>query len=610
MKLFTILFLVFAILVIPASATYDYHENFTGDSSVPDELSVLTAGTYGGTATVSDGNLTLNPGGASSGVGIYNESLWKHLKIYTHPQANGFGGGYKYSCFGISTNENVETTGAGGYNTKLKQGVYTVTGGTSVATTITLYEAWYVGETRYEKASPIATLTQLDNIPTVFDVVVYDNGSAAAFVNGVQKCTLSSTNVSSGGVLVFQGSYTAPWPSLGIDDILFASTVQSTSPPPIITWSSPAEVTTTQYQAAPTFSYESDQEMNYTVYINDTEYANGTGITGEYTPEKPEYGDYEITLSLINDAILEPTSKSYIWHYIPAPIVTPVIDNLSPSTDTTIHQYETIPFYADIEGSAGYPNPATVVWAINGSTDQTDTDVINSSYSFVGSEIGTYNISITATNTEGEDTDYRIITVIPNSITFSNIRYYPNSTNGTLLEFNVSEFTDGILIHGWAPTFNDSDTDKVYSWTYENGTIISTKTATEQNTTFDISVVPEGSYKIGTPGDANFSSVVTSGNSTVTATFTDSSDMYDNLTYSWDFENDGTIDSTEQNPVHVYPTIGLYTVNLTVSNDYGSDTELKTDHISVAAAFVIDTIAKWYWFFRSLKFWIIAQAVV
>ena len=35
--------------------------------------------------------------------------------------------------------------------------------------------------------------------------------------------------------------------------------------------------------------------------------------------------------------------------------------------------------------------------------------------------------------------------------------------------------------------------------------------------------------------------------------------------YAWDFENDSTVDSTEQNPTHTYPTAGDYTVKLTVT---------------------------------------------
>jgi len=47
----------------------------------------------------------------------------------------------------------------------------------------------------------------------------------------------------------------------------------------------------------------------------------------------------------------------------------------------------------------------------------------------------------------------------------------------------------------------------------------------------------------------------------------------------WDF-GDGYI-STEQNPIHTYDSEGTYTVSLTVSNPDGSNTETKTDYITV-----------------------------
>jgi len=51
------------------------------------------------------------------------------------------------------------------------------------------------------------------------------------------------------------------------------------------------------------------------------------------------------------------------------------------------------------------------------------------------------------------------------------------------------------------------------------------------------------------------------------------------LSWKWDF-GDGN-SSTLQNPVHVYTTAGSYTVSLTITNSYGSDTETKNDYITV-----------------------------
>ena len=79
---------------------------------------------------------------------------------------------------------------------------------------------------------------------------------------------------------------------------------------------------------------------------------------------------------------------------------------------------------------------------------------------------------------------------------------------------------------------------------------------------------------------AGFSAVPLSGVAPVMVYFTDLSSGSD-LSYAWDFQNDGMVDSTDRNPSFTYNTVGVYTVNLTVTNPQGSDNEVKTDYISV-----------------------------
>lgn len=72
--------------------------------------------------------------------------------------------------------------------------------------------------------------------------------------------------------------------------------------------------------------------------------------------------------------------------------------------------------------------------------------------------------------------------------------------------------------------------------------------------------------------------------------------------FRWDFENDGIIDSTKQNPVHTYGKAGTYTVNLTVQNEYGNFSTVKTDYITVSApAFASDPVAWFNWVFSYLS---------
>ncbi|MDP8202078.1 MAG: PKD domain-containing protein, partial [Candidatus Tenebribacter burtonii] len=80
--------------------------------------------------------------------------------------------------------------------------------------------------------------------------------------------------------------------------------------------------------------------------------------------------------------------------------------------------------------------------------------------------------------------------------------------------------------------------------------------------------------------DADFEADVTLGEAPLEVQFTDTSNG--NITsWEWDFENDGTIDSNEQNPVFIYNEVGVYTVSLTVSDGINEDTEIKEDYVTV-----------------------------
>ncbi len=81
------------------------------------------------------------------------------------------------------------------------------------------------------------------------------------------------------------------------------------------------------------------------------------------------------------------------------------------------------------------------------------------------------------------------------------------------------------------------------------------------------------------PPVADFSAFPVSGGVPLTTHFTDLSQAPSS--WSWNFGDSGT--STEKNPTHTYTVMGTYTVTLTVTNEFGSDTEVKTDYITVTA---------------------------
>ncbi len=107
---------------------------------------------------------------------------------------------------------------------------------------------------------------------------------------------------------------------------------------------------------------------------------------------------------------------------------------------------------------------------------------------------------------------------------------------------------------------------------------------TVSNTAGDSFTRTRSSYvRVLPPVEANFSAVLTDGEAPVRIRFTDLS-QNNPQSWAWDFDNNGTIDSTEQNPEFDYDHTGSYTVTLTVENDFGewgssSDTETKSNYI-------------------------------
>ena len=77
---------------------------------------------------------------------------------------------------------------------------------------------------------------------------------------------------------------------------------------------------------------------------------------------------------------------------------------------------------------------------------------------------------------------------------------------------------------------------------------------------------------------AEFTGNPTYGTAPLGVNFTDQS-ANSPASWQWNFGDGGT--STQQNPSHIYDSAGTYTVELLVSNGYGSDTETKNNFIAV-----------------------------
>jgi formylglycine-generating enzyme required for sulfatase activity len=79
---------------------------------------------------------------------------------------------------------------------------------------------------------------------------------------------------------------------------------------------------------------------------------------------------------------------------------------------------------------------------------------------------------------------------------------------------------------------------------------------------------------------ASFTATPTSGSAPLVVQFTDTSTQFP-TSWQWDFNNDGTVDSTAQNPSWTYTQNGVYSVRLVATNFVGSGTVTRTNLVFV-----------------------------
>jgi PKD repeat protein len=99
---------------------------------------------------------------------------------------------------------------------------------------------------------------------------------------------------------------------------------------------------------------------------------------------------------------------------------------------------------------------------------------------------------------------------------------------------------------------------------------------------------------LGLPPDAAFTSNKGSGTAPLQVTFTDGSTETP-TSWAWDFDNDGDTDSTVQNPSHTFVDAGTYTVNLTATNEFGSDSVQHTITVSEGTGVPTPYTPSGYW---------------
>jgi PKD repeat protein len=252
-------------------------------------------------------------------------------------------------------------------------------------------------------------------------------------------------------------------------------------------------------------------------------------------------------------------------------IITVTVDGdggtITPGTDQTIYCGETIVFYVRADSGSKILN----LW-VNGVVISEATNEIRYDYTF--SNVND-DQSIRVEFTGGDPTPTPTPTPCP-SVTASLSSNVSSGPAPLSVQFTDTS-TSSADITGWQWNFGDGSGNStvknpVHTFT-SVGTFIVTLTSTN-----DCGESSSVSYSITStcpPVFAGFSSNVSSGPAPLSVQFTDTSTSSAGITgWQWNF-GDGSGNSTVQNPVHMFTSVGTFIVTLTSTNDCGESSSVS-----------------------------------
>ena len=208
--------------------------------------------------------------------------------------------------------------------------------------------------------------------------------------------------------------------------------------------------------------------------------------------------------------------------------------------------------------------------------------------------MGNYSVKLIITGQENKDI-YTDTIIKENYINVCLIT--PGFTQDTASGYYqlTVQFTDTSLvinseINQWQWDFEDDGIIDSYEqnpiWTYEHGGLFSVLLIITDSSGFiNDTIVNDSLIEVIGVG-AEFTANNLIGSIPFTVSFSDMSYGYMATLYKWewDFQNDGIIDSYQQNPEWTYENWGLYNVKLIISGEYGgetiTDTLVKSNYIT------------------------------
>ena len=204
----------------------------------------------------------------------------------------------------------------------------------------------------------------------------------------------------------------------------------------------------------------------------------------------------------------------------------------------------------------------------------------NPSHSFA--DAGTYTVNLTVTGPLGSDTetktDYITAGTPPNAAFTGNPLTGPSPLQVNFTDQSTGDITSWQWDFGdGSPVSNDKNPSHSFTdaGTYTVSLTVTGPLGSDTETKTDY-------ITAGTAPHAAFTGNPLTGPSPLQTNFTDQS-TGDIFSWQWDF-GDGSPVSNDKIRRHSFADAGTYTVSLTVTGPLGSDTETKTDYITVGTA--------------------------
>ncbi|MEM7028859.1 MAG: PKD domain-containing protein [Chloroflexota bacterium] len=299
----------------------------------------------------------------------------------------------------------------------------------------------------------------------------------------------------------------------------------------------------------------------------DLQWNFGDGTTGTGTSPSHDYttiGMYTVVLTATNSVGVSVSSQDI---EIQEDVRPPMADFISSSPD----ELGSITMFTNNsdDGADDTPN-VSYLWQFGDGNSSTN---VNPNHTY--SQVGNYNVQLTITNSEGNDTKAATISVVDVTLTGLSFSQSSPTPLGTSTTFNAAttagtnvtytwDFGDGSGLETGSSAQHTYATVGTYIVSLTAANSVSSDTVTGTVTIIDVAIT-------GLSANNDGPHFITDAQTLLSANIASGT----NVVYEWDF-GDGSPVETGATVAHVYPAVGTYQAQVVASNSLGQQTETTT----------------------------------